>query len=197
MKALMALLCLLPFTCGAVQIHTCTTTPTATTNAILGCPKANVIWGPRAATDLVRMADATGQHWRAFNTLNPTTLVYPQTGVWTALGALKITLPAVAIPTTHVYVLSWAEVTKAVDGSAVTDLIGYRVQSGPSATGPWSSPQTLAGLTATYTLPSNMQQCFQVVAVSKGAGESLPAGICSAPLPPTAIPTAPNNLHVY
>lgn len=195
MKALWALLCLFPFVCSAVQIHTCTTTPNATTNALMGCPQANVIWGPRTASDLVRIADATGQHWRVFSTLTPTTRVYTQTGVWAALGTLKITMLAPGVPT-HVYALSWSAVTQAVDGSALTDLIGYQVQTGRTAQGPWSSPQTLTGLSASYTLPSNVQQCFQVVAVSNSSGPSLPASICSAPIQPPAIPTSPTGLHV-
>ena len=59
MKAFWALLCLLPLvSSAATKIQTCTTTPNATVNQLIGCPTANVIWGPTKATDLVRVIES-------------------------------------------------------------------------------------------------------------------------------------------
>jgi hypothetical protein len=203
MKAWMALLCLLPLVSSAAtptHIQTCTTTPNATgANQLIGCPSKNVVWGPAASTDLVRVIkpDST-QGWIPFNTLTPQTQVVPQTGGWAAFGTLTVTVPAVPpigpVQTTHVYVLVWGAVTTRVDGSPLTDLTGYLTQTGPSVAGPWGEPQTVTTTTASYVLPSNVPQCFQVVAVSQASGSSDPATLCVPAIPVMVKPAAPVNV---
>lgn len=203
MKAWMALLCLFPLVSSAAtatHIQTCTTTPTATgDNQLLGCPSKNVIWGPTQATDLVRAITPSGQRWIPFNTLTPQTQVVPQTGGWVAFGSLTVTVPVVtpppAVTPLHVYVLVWDAVTSNMDGSSLTDLTGYVAQTGPSVAGPWGQAQTVNLLTASYTLPSNVPQCFQVTAVSQSGGASDPATICVPAIPVTPPkPRTPANV---
>lgn len=200
MKVWMALLCLCPLVSSAgtpTHIQTCTTTANATgANQLIGCPTKNVIWGPSSATDLVRVIkpDQT-QGWIPFNTLTPQTQVVPQTGGWAAFGTLTVTVPTVPVvvpvQTQHVYVLVWDAVTTNVDGSTVTDLTGYVAQTGPSVAGPWAQSQTVTARTASFTLPSNVQQCFQVMAVSQSGGSSDPATLCVPPIPVIVKPATP------
>jgi hypothetical protein len=84
-------------------------------------------------------------------------------------------------------------VTIRVDGTPLTDLTGYIAQTGPSLAGPWGTAVTVpAGvITASFVLPSNVQQCFQVVAVSQGAGSSDPAILCAAAIPVVTGPVKP------
>lgn len=202
MKALMALLCLCPLACAAAtKIQTCTTTPNASgPNALVGCPTKNLVWGPNAATDLVRVIKSgNSQGWIPFNTLTPSTQVVPQTGGWATFGSLTVVVPSPPVvppvQTTHVYVLVWDAVTKNVDGSTLTDLTGYVAQTGPSVAGPWGGSQSISGTTTSFVLPSNVQQCFQVVAISQAGGSSDPARICAAPIPAvTTKPSPPANV---
>lgn len=203
MKACWALLCLWPFAAGAAttQIQTCTTTPTATgANQLVGCPTQNVIWGPTKATDWVRVIKPdNSQGWVTFNTLTPTTQVVPKTGGWAAFGTLTVTVPQSTVvpiqPPTHVYVVTWDASTTATDASVLTDLTGYLVQTGPSVAGPWAGDQAVKGSPASFVLPSNVPQCFQVMAVSQSLGSSDPAAIC-VPAIPVVLPKpkAPANV---
>jgi hypothetical protein len=72
----------------AVNLQTCTTTPT--TGGLLGCPTANVVFAPVAPTTWVRSVVAGTQGWRAYSTLKPTDQVY--TGVWVLLSAITVAL---------------------------------------------------------------------------------------------------------
>lgn len=203
MKAWMALLCLLPLVSSAAtptRIQTCTTTPNATgANQLVGCPSKNVIWGPTQVTDLVRVITPLGQGWIPFNTLTPQTQVVPEVGGWAVFSSLTVTVPTVAPPPqatpVHVYVLVWDAVTSNMDGSPLTDLTGYVAQTGPSVAGPWGQAQTVNLLTASFALPSNVAQCFQVMAVSQSGGASDPATICAAAIPVIPPkPRAPSNV---
>lgn len=204
MKAYAALLCLFPLvSSAATQIQTCTTTPTATgANQLAGCPASDLAWGPLAASDWIRVIKSGNQQgWLPFNLLTPTTQVVPRTGGWVAFGTLIVTLPAptvlVPVQPTHLYVLTWSVVGKRMDGTVLTDLTGYIAQTGPSVAGPWGLAQTVLAPPATFVLPSSVQQCFQVVAVSQGAGASDPAVLCQPPIPTGPIkPNSPANVQV-
>lgn len=202
MKACGALLCLLPLvSSAATQIQTCTTTPNATgANQLIGCPTQNVVWGPTKSTDLVRaIKPDNSQGWIPFNTLTPSTAVVPKTGGWVAFGTLTVVVPPSPIvppvQPTHAYLLSWDAPTTASDGSTLTDLTGYIAQTGPSVAGPWAGTQAVKQSPVTFTLASNVQQCFQVVAVSQSLGASDPATVCVPAIPITPPkPAAPGNV---
>lgn len=201
MKAWMALLCLSPLVCSATQIQTCTTAATATgANQLIGCPTKNVVWGPTKATDLVRVIKADhAQGWIPYNTLTPATQVVPQTGGWAAFSTLTVTVPALPLAPaqrTHVYVLVWTAPTTFSDGAPLTDLTGYTVQTGPSVAGPWGSAQTVVAQTASFVLPSNVTQCFQVIAVSQSLGASDPTIVCAPPIAVIVKPSAPTNVKI-
>jgi hypothetical protein len=85
---------------AAVNIQTCTTTPT--TGGLIGCPTANVVFAPVAPTTLVRSAVNGAQAWRPFSTLQPADQVVSATdGAWHALNTLTVattTTPPVTTP---------------------------------------------------------------------------------------------------
>jgi hypothetical protein len=79
------------------QIQTCSAlAPTAP--ALVGCPNANVGWGPKLTTDLVRTQVPGAQAWKPFNTLTPDSMiVLKSTGKWAKLSSITVT-PAPTSP---------------------------------------------------------------------------------------------------
>lgn len=203
MKAFMALLCLCPLVCGAA---------TLTTAQVWVCPgpafpskcAAPVFAPPTSTFSAASVSKATpvwahsvgGYADSALLVVCPlgavlstdSTLCTNAAGTDARVLLLKSAVTNIPAVQTRVYVLTWSPVTTRVDGTALTDLTGYIAQTGPSLSGPWGMAQTVTVTTASFGLPSNVQPCFQVVAVS-ASGSSDPARICAP-----AAPSAPSNV---
>lgn len=99
------LLCLLaalvfakPAHSAALNLQTCTVTPT--TGGIAGCPAANALFGPVAPTTLVRSQPTSNgpQGWRAFSSLKSTDQVYAQDHAWHTLSTVQPSLAQTPAP---------------------------------------------------------------------------------------------------
>lgn len=94
-----------------VNLQQCSVTPS--TGGLIGCPTANISFGPVAPTTLVRSQVNGAQAWRAFNTLQPADLVVTPDGAWHTLSAITpalvvIPTPPVTPPSTPASTSTWA-----------------------------------------------------------------------------------------
>lgn len=111
------------------RIQTCSALAPAgyTGTATVGCPTANISWGPALTTDLVRTIQAGSQVWAPYSTLTSSSpVVLQSTGKWSTLGSITVT-PAPAAPTPPPAPPPPApvDVTVSVDGASAYEPVVY------------------------------------------------------------------------
>ena len=165
--------------------------------ALIGCPRANIFWGPATTADLVR-TQVPAQAWVPYSQLKPSSLVVRKTGgAWVQLSSITVTpTPTTGggsptPPYSTALSLSWQPPSTNSDLSPLTDLASYNVYSGGQLLGSVKVPTTKYTTSplavGTYT--------FTVTAVNSSGVESLPSGAVSYTVTaPKAIPGAPSAL---
>jgi hypothetical protein len=124
--------------------------------------------------------------------------------VLTALSAIpKLSIAAPAVPVVTTVGLSWTAPTQNSDGTALTDLKGYNVYQGTSATSlvkVGSITPPTSGSTVGYTTPSlgAGTYYFSVTAFNSANAESAKSPVVSTTIapPPTKTPGAVNNVKI-
>jgi len=113
------------------RIQTCSALAPAgyTGTATVGCPTANLSWGPALTTDLVRTIQNGSQVWVPYSTLTANSQVVLQsTGKWSTLGTITVT-PAPAAPAPSPAPAppppAPADVTVSVDGAPSYEPVVY------------------------------------------------------------------------
>lgn len=191
---------------ATAQIQTCSAPATSTaSDALIGCPKASITWGPSSSSDLTR-TQTPAQAWKPFNTLTASSQVVSKSdGQWHALGTLSIAPPAgtpapVITPPPAPYsatvTLAWQAPTQNTDGTALTDLDHFTVFQGADAAH-LISVASPAAATTSYTTPSLFEGAyvFAVSATNSAKIESAKTPTVAAsvtkPAAPATIPNPP------
>lgn len=93
-------------------------------------------------------------------------------------------------------IISWTAPTTNTDGTALTNLSGYRIERGASATGSFASIGTSTVTTYTHTGAAAGQNCYRVIAMASNGQESIPSNVaCKTNTRPATIPNPPTNLR--
>lgn len=189
-------------------LQSCTTLVAGTTsaNGVIGCPRANLFWGPKTTTDLVRTQNSASQLWLPYSQLLPDAqVVLKSTGTWAKLSSITVMpapTPALStppntgtpIPVSGRVTLHWDLPTLNSDNTPLTDLKSFHVYQGTSisslvkiaSVGPsillTSNPPQEGPPTTVYTTPTLAPGTyyFMVTAVNAANQESTQSGIVSA-----------------
>lgn len=184
--ALLALLCL-PATAQTVATCASATPGTAfATGQWLPCTPPAIYLVPAQGQIVAKLNSGSGAGWVLSSTLLPTDYVWAETVAVPAGAWVKVSTLAFAPPYTARASISWTAPTANTDGSALTDLAGYKVYSGPSAT----TLTVLAGVGLVLAYQSNVgvgTTYFSVTAVNSAGTESVRSATVSKTV---AAPTA-------
>lgn len=117
----------------------------------------------------------------------------------TAVAVFLLVLAGVAKAQTQPWdtnIISWTAPTTNTDGSALTNLSGYRVERASSSGGSFSSIGTASGVTYTHTGAAAGTNCYRVIALASNGQESVPSNVaCKTNVRPTPVPNPPTNLR--
>jgi hypothetical protein len=191
------------------QIQYCKVPATSTaTGSLVGCPPAQVAWGPVLTTDLVR-TQTPAQAWVPYSSLTPTSMVVRKTGgAWVALSSITVT-PAPTNPQSGgggsvtppppysaSVTLTWKAPTTNTDGSSLTDLASYNVYMGATAANLLPVGKVTAPTTTFTTSPLTVgSYTFTVTAVNLSGVESAQAALVTTTVSkPSTTPVAPTGL---
>lgn len=215
MKRLLPLLLLtaLPAYGAVTQVQTCLDTPQIVSPASYSACK-NIGCGPTYNTDRVRTndpANANNQVWESWATLASTRKVLQcvagaVTNTWDIKANIQATPPAPpagppvsTVPTVATVTLTWTTPIQNTDNSPLTDLSGYNVYQGPSATGLVKVGNiTVPATTYTTSSLASGTYYFALTAVNAAGTESAQSPVVStvlAPAPPK-VPGAPAGLKI-
>lgn len=145
----------------------CTTTPNSkATDALLSCPKANVVWAVPTLTSLTRSQPVGGgQGWRVWSTLQPTDQIYAQDGAWHPRSFFMLVTPIIpAVPV--------APTPPPVNFSAIT---GFEFEHSYDAGVTWDPIQTVLSYT-----PQAVGHCFRLTPL-EGTVKGAPWVACPQP----------------
>lgn len=91
--------------------------------------------------------------------------------------------------------VSWTAPTTNTDGTALTNLTGYRVERSASSGGAYTTVGTATGITFTHAGATAGVNCYRVIALTPTA-ESMPSNVaCKTNVRPTPVPSPPTNLR--
>ena len=212
LAALLLLACAVALPAGAQQIPVCptavpgtvwATTPPAA-KAWLPCSQGRItVTPPIPATAIVSdmrctAAGACTFTWMLATQVLPTDSVFVSAPAasWVKASTLAFASSGPAVPTyTAPAVLSWTAPTANVDGTPLTNLGGFNVYSGPSATALTKLATVPAASLAYATQVSVGTTYFAVTAINSAAppGESVQSAVVSRTLaaPTAAVPNPP------